>query len=87
MFGGHEYTVANMKFCATVDGTNQDVLAMQEKANKQRAEGFWTCPTLLSEEKKFNVFMRAGDKDMLTNTGQSNAINSMAFLRQWKNTG
>ena len=30
MFGGHEYTVANMKFCATVDGKNQNVLGKQE---------------------------------------------------------
>ena len=81
MFGGHEYTVANMKFCATVDGTNQDVLAMQEKANKQRAEGFWTCPTLLSEEKKFNVFMRSFDEDIQKICGTKNPTTTMGFLR------
>ena len=87
MFVGHEYTVANMKFCATVDGKNQDVLAMLEKVSKQRAEGFWTVPTLLSEEKKFNVFMRSFDQDIQKICGTTDPTSTMGFLREWKNSG
>lgn len=69
------------------DPENANVAAMAEKAQKQRADGIWTVPTLLSEEKTYNVFMRSFDEDMQKICGKDNAIDTMAFLREWKNSG
>ena len=87
MFPGHEYAVANLNFCKTVDPQNAAVLATLEKFQKQRAEGLFTVPTTLDEEKTFNVFMRSFDEDIQKATGQKNPADTMRFLREWKNSG
>ena len=52
-----------------------------------RAEGMWTVPTTLDEEKTFNVFMRCFDADIQKVCGQNDPAKTMGLLRQWKNTG
>ena len=76
-----------MGFCTIADGKNPHVQAMTEKAKKQRAEGFWTVPTLVSEERKYNVFMRSFDQDMQKICGTKDPVSTMAYLRAWKNNG
>lgn len=87
MFCGHEYTVANLNFCALVDPENERVLAKKAEAIAMREAGIWTVPTRLRDEKVFNVFMRCFDADMQALTGTSNPIDCMRFLREWKNSG
>ena len=87
MFPGHEYAIANLNFCKIADPENSAVLAMSEKVQKQRAEGLWAIPTTLDEEKTFNVFMRVFDEDIQKLTGQKNPVDTMRFLREWKNNG
>ena len=60
---------------------------MAEKAQKQREEGVWTQPTLLSEERTYNVFMRSNVEDIQKICGKTDAVATMGFLRQWKNGG
>ena len=87
MFCGHEYTVANLNFCAIADPTNEKVLAKRSEAIASREASVWTVPTKLSDEREFNVFMRCFDADMQTLTGTSNPTDCIGFLRQWKNSG
>jgi hydroxyacylglutathione hydrolase len=61
LYCGHEYTAANVKFALTVDPDNAALTARAEQVTRQRAEGKPTIPTLLGEEKKANVFLRADD--------------------------
>lgn len=36
MFPGHEYTIANLKFCAVVDGDNPSVTSKLDEAERLR---------------------------------------------------
>lgn len=87
MFCGHEYTLANLEFCLKVEKDNVDTQRIFEKAEKERSNGVFTVPTLLKEEKKFNVFMRVFTNEVQTILGNDNAEQCMAILREWKNSG
>ena len=61
LYCGHEYTAANVKFALTVDSDDPALKARAEQVAKLRAENEPTIPSLLGEEKKANVFLRADD--------------------------
>ena len=84
MFGAHDYSVKNMEFGLKVDPNNQMMKTKKKEFEALRARNMWTPPTLLSEEKVINVFMRSKDADMMRATGQNNAADCMGFLRTWK---
>ena len=50
-----------MKFALTVDGDNPALKARAEEVTRLRGENKPTIPSLLGEEKKANVFLRADD--------------------------
>ena len=61
LYCGHEYTAANVKFALTVEPDNAALKARAEEVTRLRAAGKPTVPTLLGEEKKANVFLRADE--------------------------
>lgn len=61
IYCGHEYTLANAKFCAHVEPANAAIAARLKAIEAARAEGRFTVPTTLAEEKATNVFVRARD--------------------------
>ena len=61
VYCGHEYTLANARFCAHVDPGNPAIAARLETVAAMRARGEVTLPTTIGEELATNVFMRAGD--------------------------
>ena len=61
LYCGHEYTAANIKFALTVEPDNAALKARAEQVTRLRAENKPTIPTLLGEEKKANVFLRADE--------------------------
>src|SRR5689334_22911086 len=61
LYCGHEYTAANIKFALTVESDNPALNARAEEVTRLRAAGQPTIPTLLGDEKKANVFLRADD--------------------------
>ncbi|MEA2896488.1 MAG: hydroxyacylglutathione hydrolase [Bradyrhizobium sp.] len=61
LYCGHEYTAANVKFALTVESNNPDLKARAEEVTRLRAAGQPTIPTLLGDEKKANVFLRADE--------------------------
>ena len=65
MFGAHDYSVKNMEFGLKVDPNNQMMKTKKKEFEALRARNMWTPPTLLSEEKVINVFMRSKDADMM----------------------
>jgi hydroxyacylglutathione hydrolase len=61
IYSGHEYTLANARFCAHVEPENAAIAARCKAVERQRAAGLFTVPTTLAEEKATNVFLRARD--------------------------
>src|SRR6202171_3300611 len=61
LYCGHEYTAANVKFALTVEPDNAALKARAEEVTRLRADNKPTVPTLLGEEKKANVFLRADE--------------------------
>jgi hydroxyacylglutathione hydrolase len=51
--------LANIKFAQTVEPNNAALKARAARATKQVADGAWTIPTTIDEEKAANVFLRA----------------------------
>ena len=59
VYCGHEYTLANIKFAQTIEPDNTALKARAAEAAKQIANGQWTIPTTIDEEKAANPFLRA----------------------------
>ena len=54
-------TAANVRFALTIEPDNPALQARAEEVSRLRAAGKPTVPTLLGEEKKANVFLRADE--------------------------
>lgn len=61
VYCGHEYTLSNARFCAHIEPENAAIKARLAKVEALRAEGKFTVPTTIGEERQTNVFMRAKD--------------------------
>ncbi|MFW6049795.1 MAG: hydroxyacylglutathione hydrolase [Myxococcota bacterium] len=55
---GHEYTVKNLKFAATVEPESEAVAAALKDAERRRAAGEPTVPGSLAQERAVNPFLR-----------------------------
>jgi len=69
MFCGHEYTDANIRFALTIEPDNPALAARAAEARRQIAAGTPTVPTLMGEEKRANVFLRADDPTVAAAVG------------------
>ena len=61
VYCGHEYTLQNSKFCLTYDSTNSNLKNKILEIKKKLKSGFPTIPTLLKDELKCNIFLKAKD--------------------------
>jgi hydroxyacylglutathione hydrolase len=87
VYCGHEYTAANVKFALTVDPNNPALKARAEEVARLRAANQPTVPTLMGEEKKANVFLRADEPSVAANLHMKGASPAEVFgeLRERKN--
>jgi hydroxyacylglutathione hydrolase len=87
MFCGHEYTEANIRFAMTVEPDNQALAARAAQVKRQVAAGKPTIPTLMGEEKRANVFLRADDPAVAASVGLAGkpAASVFAEVRARKN--
>lgn len=87
LYCGHEYTASNVKFALTVEPDNPALTARAEEVAKLRAENKPTIPSLLGEEKKANVFLRADDPAVAAKLRMKGASAAAVFgeLRERKN--
>jgi hydroxyacylglutathione hydrolase len=87
LYCGHEYTASNVKFALTVDGDNPALQARAEQVKELRSENKPTIPSLLGEEKKANVFLRADDPAVAAKLHMKGAAAAEIFaeLRERKN--
>ena len=83
VYPGHEYTKSNVKFLVKVDGGNESVKSLERFAeNNKETQGKFT----IGDEKRHNVFMRTGEKEMQEVTGKSEPSEVMGKLREMKNS-
>jgi len=87
LYCGHEYTAANVKFALTIEPNNPDLKARAEEVTRLRAAGKPTIPTLLGDEKKANVFLRADEPSVAASVHLKGASAAEVFgeLRERKN--
>lgn len=58
IYGGHEYTLANIRFALTIEPDNTELQARQALETEKRQQGIATLPTQLGVEKRTNPFLR-----------------------------
>jgi hydroxyacylglutathione hydrolase len=87
VYCGHEYTLANIKFAQTIEPNNAALKTRAAQASKQIADGQWTIPTTIDEEKATNVFLRADVPAVAAAVGLSGkpAAEVFAEIRARKN--
>jgi hydroxyacylglutathione hydrolase len=87
LYCGHEYTAANVKFALTIEPDNAALKARAEEVARLRAANKPTVPTMMGEEKKANVFLRADDPSVAAKLHMkgSNAADVFGELRERKN--
>jgi hydroxyacylglutathione hydrolase len=87
LYCGHEYTAANIRFALSVEPDNAALKARAEEVTRLRAANKATVPTLMGEEKKANVFLRADDPSVAAKLHMKGASAADVFgeLRERKN--
>jgi hydroxyacylglutathione hydrolase len=87
LYCGHEYTAANIKFALTIEPNNAALKARAEEVKRLRSENKPTVPTLLGEEKRANVFLRADEPSVAAAVRMKDrsAEEVFAELRERKN--
>jgi len=87
LYCGHEYTAANVKFALTIEPDNAALKARAEEVKGLRSENKPTVPTLLGEEKKANVFLRADEPSVAASVRMKDRSAAEVFgeLRERKN--
>ena len=58
VYPGHEYTLANYRFCVACEPRNQALAAITVKAQAAVDAGRPTIPTTIGDELATNVFLR-----------------------------
>lgn len=64
VYCGHEYTENNLRFALTLEPNNPALKAKYEWTKKTRAEGKYTIPSTIGDEKLFNPFMRTDSAEL-----------------------
>lgn len=87
LYCGHEYTASNVRFALTIEPDNAALQARAAEVTKLRAENKPTIPTLLGEEKRANVFLRADEPSVAAKLHMKGADPAAVFgeLRERKN--
>jgi hydroxyacylglutathione hydrolase len=85
VYCAHEYTAANFKFLTHIDP--ELCSEKYDEILKMRETNTPTVPTTLSNELRYNLFMRCRDASLQLKLGtEGNPIDTMAKLREMKNT-
>jgi hydroxyacylglutathione hydrolase len=67
VYCGHEYTEKNLRFALTLEPGNDALKRKYEWTRKARAEGQYTIPSTIGDEKLFNPFLRTDSAELRAN--------------------
>ena len=76
---GHEYTTANLRFAATIEPDNPALLTRIADTAKARHDGITTVPSLLSDERATNPYLRAHLPSVKAAVGMASASDTEVF--------
>jgi hydroxyacylglutathione hydrolase len=79
IYCGHEYTASNARFAVSIDPDNAPLRKREAEVTKLRAEGKFTIPSTMAEERVANPFLRADDPDLAAAVGKRGAAPSEVF--------
>ena len=65
IYCGHEYSQKNLEFALTVEPHNPAIRKKLEEVRAKRKRGDPTIPSILGEEKEYNLFLRCRDTQQL----------------------
>lgn len=66
---GHEYTASNARFALSIEPENAALISRVQQITDARSAGRATVPSLLSEERETNPFLRADHPDLIAAIG------------------
>jgi hydroxyacylglutathione hydrolase len=73
VFCGHEYTLANLRFAASVEPENQAIARAAERARGLRERGEPTVPSTIADELATNPFLRVTEPALVRRFGSAPA--------------
>lgn len=85
VYCGHEYTVSNLKYAASVEPSSEAVKSKIAWAESQRSKQQPTIPSTIGEEMQYNPFMRVREASVQNHAGKSDPVEVMGILRNEKN--
>jgi len=90
VYCAHEYTLANLRFAATVEPGNEDIAAWAREAGALIARQRPSIPSTLERERAVNPFLRAAHPDVQQAAERHaghplpDEVAVFAAIRQWK---
>ncbi|RLB47995.1 MAG: hydroxyacylglutathione hydrolase, partial [Deltaproteobacteria bacterium] len=84
LYCGHEYTVQNLRFAATVEPDNAAIRNKLEWALEQTEQGQPTVPSTLRDEQATNPFLRAAVPAVAQRYGNGTPVEVFAAIRRAK---
>lgn len=88
MFCAQEQTLENLKFCVEVEPRNRKIKEFKEKYIKVLKKAPHTVPSILGDEKEYNVFMRCRNQDLQDAVGRRHyPEEALDTLVEWKKSG
>src|ERR1700675_2311245 len=67
VYCGHEYTEKNLRFALTLEPGNEALKKKHEWSLKTRADGKFTVPSTIEDEKRTNPFLRTDSIELIAN--------------------
>ncbi|HWM82239.1 MAG TPA: hydroxyacylglutathione hydrolase [Pseudolabrys sp.] len=88
IYCGHEYTEANIRFAKTIEPDNTALAAREAEVKRLRAQGAFTIPVTIGNEKAQNCFLRADVPTVAASVGLAGKPAAAVFaeIRERKNT-
>lgn len=85
VYCGHEYALNSLAFAVHAQPDNRAARDKLEWARMRVEAGEWCSPSLMSEEKEYNPFMRVEEEEMMLRCGTGDPARTMDHLRSEKN--
>ena len=73
VFCSHEYGADNLRYALTIEPNNKTLQARYQELLDMEKQGRPTVPSSIGEEKRTNIFLRAGEKGVKSAFGMDNS--------------
>ena len=85
VYCGHEYTLSNLRFAASVEPDNEHVQKSLKNAEEKRSRGEPTVPSTIEEEQRTNPFLRVNEPSLRARFAGETPADVLGAVREAKN--